>query len=314
VRSNFSGSDAVERATFADGTTWDLTQNLTFTWIGSSGFDVETGSSRGSNVYLATASGTHYFEGTTNTDTYIANIGDGTDIIDEAGGTDTVQFASGISPNNVYLQRSGNDLYFQYWTSSDVVRVRSYFSGSAYAVETASFANGTTWDLTHSLAGTTGNDTLTGTSGNDIFFASPGTDTMSGGGGYDTYKFGTSFGTTTINNLANDGVTGPNGEVDFGTGITDQKLWFLQSGNDLQVDLLGTSNHLTISNWFAGNSRAQVQSFNTADGLKLDTQIAQLVSAMATYSANHPGFNPTTASQMPNDSTLQSTIASSWHQ
>jgi len=136
---------------------------------------------------------------------------------------------------------------------------------------------------------------------------------FSPGGGYDTYKFGSLLGHATVNNLASDGVTGPNGEVDFGTGITDQKLWFQQNGNDLQIDLLGTTNHVTVSNWFGGNDRAQVQSINTADGLKLDTELQQLVSAMATYSANHPGFDPTQASQMPNDPTLQSTLASAWH-
>jgi hypothetical protein len=56
-----------------------------------------------------------------------------------------------------------------------------------------------------------------------------------------------------------------------------------------------------------------VQSFNTADGAKLDSQIAQLVSAMASYSASNPGFNPATATQMPNDPNLQGAIAAAWH-
>jgi hypothetical protein len=34
---------------------------------------------------------------------------------------------------------------------------------------------------------------------------------------------------------------------------------------------------------------------------------------MATYSANNPGFNPATATQMPTDSNLQSAIAAAWH-
>jgi hypothetical protein len=57
-----------------------------------------------------------------------------------------------------------------------------------------------------------------------------------------------------------------------------------------------------------------VQSFDTADGMKLDSQIAQLVSAMATYSANNSGFDPTQASQAPNDPTLQNAITAAWHQ
>jgi hypothetical protein len=34
---------------------------------------------------------------------------------------------------------------------------------------------------------------------------------------------------------------------------------------------------------------------------------------MATYVANNPGFDPTQASQMPNDQTLQNAIAAAWH-
>ena len=47
-----------------------------------------------------------------------------------------------------------------------------------------------------------------------------------------------------------------------------------------------------------------------------DTQapaVAQLTQAMATYSANHSSFNPTTAAQAPNDATLQGAIAAAWH-
>src|SRR5260370_18170852 len=121
------------------------------------------------------------------------------------------------------------------------------------------------------------------------------------------------FGHTAINNLASDGVTGSNGEVDFGTGITDQKLWLVRNGNDLQIDLMGTTHNITISNWFGSNSRAQVQSFNTADGMKLDTQVGQLVSAMATYSTSHSGFDPTQVTQLPNDPTLQNAATAAWY-
>jgi len=76
--------------------------------------------------------------------------------------------------------------------------------------------------------------------------------------------------------------------------------------------LLGTSGQLTLAGWFS-DPRAQVQSFNMANGVKLDSQISQLVSAMATYKASNPAFNPTTATTMPSDSTLQYAISAAWH-
>ena len=164
------------------------------------------------------------------------------------------------------------------------------------------------------LTGTAGNDTLTGGPGNEIFNGGGGSDTLIGGGGYDTYQFNSAFGQTTINNAAADGITTSRGEIDFGAGLTEQNLWFAQNGNNLQIDVLGTAEQVTVAGWFAGNARAQVDSINaTADGAKLDTSVAQLVSAMAAYSAANPGFNPASATQMPNDSGVQGAIAASWH-
>ena len=45
----------------------------------------------------------------------------------------------------------------------------------------------------------------------------------------------------------------------------------------------------------------------------LDGQLENLVSAMATYQAANTSFNPTTATAMPTDTTLQNAIAASWH-
>ena len=104
----------------------------------------------------------------------------------------------------------------------------------------------------------------------------------------------------------------PKGEIDFGAGVAHDQLWFARSGNDLQIDLLGTTQDLTISGWYAGNARAQVQAIDAGDGLKLDSQLQQLVGAMAAYAATSESFNPT-QSQMPADQTLQAALAAAWH-
>ena len=87
----------------------------------------------------------------------------------------------------------------------------------------------------------------------------------------------------------------------------------MKVGNNLQIDIMGTANHLTINDWFGGTNAAAVQSF-TADGLTLDKQVDALVQAMATYSAKHPGFDPTALSKAPSDTTLQGVITAAWHQ
>ena len=103
------------------------------------------------------------------------------------------------------------------------------------------------------------------------------------------------------------------GEVDFtSASVTDENLWFQQSGNNLVVDLLGTTDQITLTNWYNGNAANQVQSFH-ANGLTLDTQVAQLVQAMATYATNNSGFNSQTATSMPTDTTLQNVTTAAWH-
>jgi hypothetical protein len=72
-----------------------------------------------------------------------------------------------------------------------------------------------------------------------------------------------------------------------------------------------TSNQVTLDNWFS-NTGSQTSEI-TADGLKLDSQVANIVTAMATYASNNPSFNATTATSMPTNTTLQNAIAASWH-
>jgi hypothetical protein len=107
--------------------------------------------------------------------------------------------------------------------------------------------------------------------------------------------------------------SGVSNEFDFIGNVTDENLWFLQSGNNLEIDVMGTGNRTTINGWF--NAANQASETFTAGGLKLDNQISQLVQAMATYSGSHAGFDPTAVSvhQIPNDAALQNTVAAAWH-
>ena len=94
-----------------------------------------------------------------------------------------------------------------------------------------------------------------------------------------TYKASTATGQATI--IANESA-GTSNELDFTGSIADSQLWFLQCGNDLQIDLFGTQTEVSIKNWFSGGGN-QLQEI-TAGGLKSDSQISQLVQAIATHS------------------------------
>ena len=108
------------------------------------------------------------------------------------------------------------------------------------------------------------------------------------------------------------GNSGPSGELDFTNDIASNQLWFKQTGNDLTIQVMGTQDQVTVSSWFA-SSTAKTQEIKAAGGLEIDSSVASLVQAMATYSASNAGFNPTSATQAPNDATLQGAIAAAWH-
>jgi Ca2+-binding RTX toxin-like protein len=171
----------------------------------------------------------------------------------------------------------------------------------------------------NTLVGYGANEVLIGGSGTNTLVAAGVSDTLvagSGGGvlrnfgALGAYDFNAGSGSAIIINGQSSGSSASN-ELDFGTGISDSQLWFVQSGSDLQIDLMGTSKQVTVKGWFS-SAGSQLQEI-TAGGLKLDNQVSQLVQAMATYSAGHTGFDPSIVTQMPNDPTLQGAVAAAWH-
>jgi hypothetical protein len=151
---------------------------------------------------------------------------------------------------------------------------------------------------------------LTGT-GNTVTIGGS-SNTVVASGTNETYLASGGSGQVTIDNATSPGAA-PQGQLDFSPGISSQNLWFVQSGNDLDVDIMGTHDQFAISNWFGSNPSASLAEITAGDGLKLDSSVLQLVQAMATYSANNPGFDPTTVAQAPADSSLQTAIAAAWH-
>ncbi|MGY3448388.1 calcium-binding protein [Bradyrhizobium sp. USDA 4353] len=163
-----------------------------------------------------------------------------------------------------------------------------------------------------------GNDMLYGTANDDLLIGGLGSDVLNGGAGDNilvggigaTYVYAPGDGNDVIiNGVAS--LSKPTGTLDLGSAYTADNFWFVKSGNDLEIDILGTHQQVTIADWFLGGSY-QLQEIK-AGGLELDTQVTQLVQAMATYAQTHPGFDPTATSQLPDDAHLHDQVAAAWH-
>lgn len=158
-------------------------------------------------------------------DTYVFNAGDGNDTILETQGDtglDTLHFGAGtaltnqlpITVGDINIAMEGDALVFRNINGRDSVTIAHWFAtGGTHTLDTVTFADGRTFDLStlqlgtinadtltalattpggiplnQILAGGAGNDTLIGGDGNDWLLGGTGVDSMSGGLGNDTYS------------------------------------------------------------------------------------------------------------------------------
>ena len=284
--------------------------------------------------------------GSGNDKVYAGNIYAGDTVVFDGGSTSQTEYNAGASAGNVKLTGGPGSDVFEFaagkLTSSDTVsggaghdRIvfttagTSTIGSNVRGIDEIDLANGTNAlslgpapvansdNKSVTIQGGTGNDTIYAGNvyaGDSVIFdGNGGKNSISGGQGNNTYDFHNIAGQTLTITNAFTGGTAAHGQLDFGAGIGDQKLWLIQSGNNLVADVIGTKEQVTIDNWFGSNKSADLSEIAAA-GLKLDSEVAQLVSAMATYSASNPGFNPTASGAlMPDNPTLQNAITSAWH-
>ena len=120
-------------------------------------------------------------------------------------------------------------------------------------------------------------------------------------------SIGRGYGADTI--TENDSTVGNTDVAMFGADIAVDQLWFLQVGNNLEVDIIGTTDKFTLTNWYLG-SQYHVEQFKTSDGkVLLDSQVQSLVQAMAAFSPPAMGQTTLSASYA---ATLNPVLAANW--
>ena len=167
--------------------------------------------------------------------------------------------------------------------------------------------NGTGNTADNVLTGNSAANTLTGGAGSDTLNGGAGADALVGGTGNDTYWLGRGYGADTI--TENDTSAGNTDIARFDTGIATDQLWFTQTGNNLNVSIIGTTDKFTVNNWYLGN-QYRVEEFKTSDGkVLLHSQVQNLVQAMASFAP--PAAGQTTLST-PYQTALAPVLAANW--
>jgi Ca2+-binding RTX toxin-like protein len=267
-----AGTDTVQSAI-----TWTLAanvENLTLT-----GTAAVNGTGNTADNVLTGNSAANVLTGGAGNDTYVVGTGDTT--IEAAGaGTDTVQSAIA-------------------WTLASNVENLTLTGKAA--------VNGTGNTAGNVLTGNSAVNTLTGGAGNDTLNGGAGADSLVGGTGNDTYWLGRGYGVDTI--TENDATVGNTDIARFDTGIATNQLWFTKTGNNLDVSIIGTTDKFTLNNWYLGN-QYHVEQFKTSDGKTLlDSQVQNLVQAMASFAPPPVGQTTLTAAQQ---TALAPVIAANW--
>lgn len=131
------------------------------------------------------------------------------------------------------------------------------------------------------ISGDSGNDSIQGSSGNDGLFGGQGDDTIDPGtgndyifasGGNDHLQFTGDFGLVSVN--SHDYI-GANNTAAF-IGVNFNELWFSQNGDDLLATVIGTSNQVTIRNWFLSDEY-KLDHIEADDGILLTSGIQSQV-------------------------------------
>ncbi|MEH6466323.1 MAG: cadherin-like domain-containing protein, partial [Porticoccus sp.] len=131
------------------------------------------------------------------------------------------------------------------------------------------------------LFGLGGDDTLTGAEGDDLLNGGEGNDHLVGDKGNDTYIFAAGYGQDTVDNSTSN--KNDTDVLKFTGDITADMLLFSQSGDDLLIGLSGTTDSVTVQNWYTDEA-SQVEEVHTDDAVIYSSDVDALVSAMASFS------------------------------
>ena len=181
-------------------------------------------------------------------DTYIFNIGDGQDSINnnDATGNDKLLFGAGITVNDLAFNKVSNNLVVSINNTTDSITFIDWYANSADRIDTIEFDDGYNLKVNHlneyfdSFTGTSenelifalgGNDVASAGDGNDIIFAGDGNDSMWGNNGDDTMHGGDGNETFYAGN-GNDTLYGDNGD-DSLEGYNGNDTLYGGAGNDI---------------------------------------------------------------------------------
>lgn len=226
--------------------------------------------------------------------------GDGADRLDGGIGADSMIGGAG---NDTYVRNNSGDVIVEQANEGiDTVESSISYTLGDHAEHVILTGTSST-----NATGNTLDNQITGNSAANLLDGRAGQDVMIGGLGNDSYRFKRNYGQDTIVDV--DSTTGNQDQVLLGTDIDADQIWLSQSGNDLVLSIIGTTDQLTIQGWYAG-AEYQVEQLVAGSNLTLSAaNVQNLVNAMSTMTPPALGQTELSATQ---HSQLDSVIAANW--
>jgi len=158
------------------------------------------------------------------------------------------------------------------------------------------------------LVGTALNDNITGDGNANTLYGGAGNDTLAGGTGSDAYLFDRGDGEDVVQE--SDTTAGNKDELRFNPLMDVSQIWLsrVNAGKDLQFSIIGSSDRITVRNWYAGPAN-HIEEIYVGGKRLLDTNVDKLVSAMAAFTPPAAGQTSLPANLQ---TALQPVIAANW--
>ena len=255
----------------------------------------------GSNLENLTLTGTDNINGIGNSlnNVLIGNIG--ANLLDGGSGHDRLDGREG---NDVLLGGSGNDQLIG-GLGNDALNAGSGHDLLEGGDGTDVLDGGSGDDQ---LNAGSGNDLLLGGSGADLLTGGTGNDLLIGGSGNDRYLFARGDGQDTL--IEQDPFPSNQDWLQFGPTIDPLDLVLSRQADDLRIALYGTSDQVTIQNWYDGAAN-QTEVIQAGNGQQLlNSQVDQLIQAMAGLTSQTGLSWEEAVAQRPED--VQAILAASW--
>jgi Ca2+-binding RTX toxin-like protein len=152
-------------------------------------------------------------------------------------------------------------------------------------------------------------NTLTGNAAANQLAGGTGNDTLRGGLGNDTYLVSRGEGQDLISE--NDATVGNADKLLYGATINPLDLVLSRQANDLRLAIHGSTDYVTVQNWYSAPTTAQVETIQASNGqILLSAQVDQLIQAMAGFTSQTGLTWDQAIDQRPQE--VQTVLAASW--